>query len=115
MGIACLALGIAVYVIWPTPMDLKYANFGTPVVSMVGSCLICAGLVLLFSLFTFQSTLVSTIAQAGVPVLFIHPILLVWTGDYIHSHVIRFVVVLVASFGIGLFINHFPKAKALLG
>lgn len=115
VGVACLALGIVSYMVWPTPMDLKYANFGTPMVSMVGSGLICAGLVLLFSLFTFQSTLVSAIAQAGVPVLFIHPILLVWTGNYIHSHIIRFVVVLVVSFGIGLLINRFPKAKALLG
>ncbi|WP_165784984.1 acyltransferase family protein [Bifidobacterium parmae] len=114
-GAVMFVAGVVCYVVWPIPMDIKYADFGTPVVGIVGSCLLCGGLVLLFSAFTFWSAVVSTLAQAGVPVLFIHPTLILWLRDYVDSGMIRFVITVVVSFAIGLLINRSAKAKLLFG
>lgn len=121
VALAALTLGLVVAGLgWVRPLDLKQADFGTPVISLGLSLVICAALVVVAD-FAFAAPVVALsrattlAARAGLVVVLVHPLFLLtfhvgpagsWSGA---------AITLAGSWILGLLIVLTPAARLLAG
>ncbi|RNL78254.1 acyltransferase family protein [Nocardioides marmorisolisilvae] len=110
------ALGIAAS---PTALDVDLGrlDLGAPVVSVLVSLVICAGLVLLGSAVPGSSVpaITTDLARAALVVMLVHLAVIDQVGALAHRSVGELVVVLAAAWGIGLVLLGVPRTWWLTG
>lgn len=116
-GVALFALGVAAYALGSRPMDMKVGDWGTPVVSILASCALCAGVMMVVAglMRSAHSEWITTLAGIGLPVVFVHPLILMLFGQVGHASALAFLGTLTASYAIAWLVHQSKTAARLLG
>ena len=116
-GAAFAALGVAAYALGSSPMDIKNGDYGTPAVSILASCALCAGVMMVVTglMRSTHYEWVTMLAGIGLPVVFVHSFILMLLGQVGHASVLAFLVTLAASYAIAWLVHQSKTATRLLG
>ena len=113
-GAIALAIGVTLNGFgWVGNIDLKFGHYGVPVLGVLGSSLVCWGLVLLFRAIRVPD--LSVIAGAGIAVVLFHTELLYVVAPRGWPTWVVAVVVLAASWGIAVALRFTPLARIATG
>jgi len=119
VGIALL-LGAATWIALSgaaLDLDLHLVDLGAPVASVLVSLMICTGLVLLGSGVAAESLPAATtdLARAALVVMLVHLAMIDQAGGFTHPGLGELVLVVAASWGVGLVLVALPRAGWLTG
>ncbi|WP_438853681.1 acyltransferase family protein [Agromyces sp. M3QZ16-3] len=113
-GALVLAMGVVLNASgWVGNIDLKFADYGTPVLGVVASSLVCWGLVSMFRGWRMRD--VSTIAGAGIAVVLFHTQVLYVVGSRGWPSWAVATVVLIVSWGVAVGLRFTPLARPATG
>lgn len=119
VGALLLLLGASAVLLGARPLDLKQADFGTPIISVGTAAVICTGLVLLGGALDGlvprrAAVVVSDLAAVGIGVVLLHALVL-WLLPPQLPHWAAFCLALGGSWSIALLVSRTPLAPWLLG
>ena len=102
------------------PLEIKSADFGTPVLSIVVACLLCAGLILVTERLAAgvgarTTAVVNTLAAGSTVTILLHGVPMLLLGTPRSGGWLDFVIVLVVSVGVALVVARSPLAPWLSG
>jgi acyltransferase len=102
------------------PLEIKSADLGTPVLSVVVACLLCAGLILVTEQLTVgvgarTSAVVTTLAACATVTILLHGVPMLLLGTPRSGGWFDFIVVVAVSVGVALLVARSPLAPWLSG
>lgn len=105
---------------WSAPLDIKQGNYGTPALSVVVACAICAGLVLVAKqVFSHVPVgahrAVTMLARAGFVVILSHAVVLMLLNTKATGGVDDFLLTLLAPWALGLLLIRTPLSAWAAG
>ncbi|OZG65398.1 hypothetical protein BHAP_0676 [Bifidobacterium hapali] len=117
IAVTLIALGIAGFSLGLLPLDIKSADFGTPILSILCAGMLCVGATMLGQqlLNGKRISFATWLSTRGLPVIFIHPLILMLTKQMGNATVVGFLFATVVSFIIAILIHISPKLARLLG
>lgn len=119
VGTLLLLAGGSAVLLGARPLDLKQADFGTPVISVMVAIVICTGLVMVGGALDRlvprrAAVLVSDLAAVGIGVVLVHALVLWLLPPQLPSWA-AFCVALCGSWSVALLLARTPLAPAFLG
>lgn len=123
LAFAAAGILVSALLLWlriSTPLDLKQANFGTPVLSVLVALAICASLVILCDE-AFRNVsdrvgrVIVLVASAGLFVVLTHPVILWLLGTGPEGSWSAFALALTVPWGVGLIVVFTPLSQWFAG
>jgi acyltransferase len=119
VGVLCLAAGGTAVALGSRPLDLKRADFGTPLLSVVTAIVLCSGLVLVGLALDRvvhgrPATVVSRLASVGITVVLLHAAV-IWAAQPVLPAPLVFVAATVAPWTVALLLDRTPLAPWATG
>jgi acyltransferase len=109
VGVLCLAAGATAVALGSQPLDLKRADFGTPLLSVVTAIVLCSGLVLVGLALDRvvhgrSATVVSRLASVGITVVLLHAAV-IWATEPVLPAPLVFVAATVVPWTVALLLD----------
>jgi len=109
VGAVCLVAGGTAVALGSRPLDLKRADFGTPLLSIVTAIVLCSGLVLVGlaldnAVHGHPATVVSGLASVGITVVLLHAAI-IWLAEPVLPTPLVFVAAVVVPWTVALLLD----------
>lgn len=119
VGALCLAAGGTAVALGSRPLDLKRADFGTPLLSVVTAIVLCGGFVLVGLaldrvLRGRTAAAVSRLASVGITVVLLHAAV-IWVAEPLLPPTLVFVAATVVPWAVALLLDRTPLAPWATG